>query len=220
MPHYNTILDIINNTLDNKDISSSEIAKHMNVPRQKIVDFRNEDIKDKSLLFELFDYLCPDKAQQDFVFLQEMMESAPLIQLKNLYSNNQFMKEELQYIKSYQYDELMNDVLRKIVIKTSRNKLREIKHEDNLVGEGLGRAGAEGFIGGAAMVAGSILAKKVTDKIAGKNKRKQIEELEDEKRELRKQMRQKDEDPEGREALRKRISSIDSIIDQVRGLMG
>ena len=88
------------------------------------------------------------------------------------------------------------------MVKTTKNQLRD--SENHLVGEGLVRAGAEGFIGGVAMVAGSMLAKKVTDRMAGKNKRKQIEALEDQKRELRTQMKQKEDDPEGRETITKK----------------
>jgi hypothetical protein len=213
MPHYNTILDIINDTLDNKDISSTEIAKDMNIPRHKIVDFRNEDIKDKSLLFEIFNLLFPAKSSQDLALIKEMASNCNLRELKNIYQNREMIKEDMPHIPSYLLSEFSNDILRQILVKTTRNQLRD---SGNHLEEGLARAGAEGFIGGAAMVAGSMLAKKVTDKMAGKNKRKQIEALEDQKRELRSQMKRKEDDEFGRESLRKQIANLNARIEQIK----
>ena len=218
MTNYKTILNVINSTLDKKDISTTDISNQMKVDREKMCNFRNGDVKDTTLLFNLFDYLYPGRSDRDIVFLKEVMSTLPLSQLRNIYKNKEMILEDMKHIPGYRLDELLIELLRKIVVKTTRNQLRD--SESHLVGEGLVRAGAEGFIGGVAMVGGSMLAKKVTDRMAGKNKRKQIEALEDQKRQLRAQMKQKEDDPEGRENIRKRIKSINARIDQIKGLMG
>jgi len=61
-----------------------------------------------------------------------------------------------------------------------------------------------------------LLAKKVTDRMAGKNKRKQIEALEDQKRELRLQMKRKEDDEFGKESLRKKIANLNARIEQIK----
>ena len=124
------ILNIINDTPDNKDISTDQIASKMKVNRDKMVDLRNGDIKDTNLLYECFDYLYP-RGTQDIVFLRELANSLSLKQLKGIFRNRDNLREDMKNIKSYQYEELMNDVLRNIVVKTSRNQLREVKNEDH-----------------------------------------------------------------------------------------
>jgi hypothetical protein len=131
MINYKTILNVINSTLDKKDISTTDISNQMKVDRSKMIIFRNGDVKDKTLLFNLFDYLYPSKSERDIVFLKEMMSTLPLKQLRNIYKNKEMIVEDMKHIRNYQYDDLVTDILRKIVVKTTKNQLREIKYEDN-----------------------------------------------------------------------------------------
>jgi hypothetical protein len=124
------ILKIINDTLDTKNISTDTISQQLIVNRDKMVDFRNGDIKDTNLLYDCFDVLYP-RGTQDIVFLRELADSLSLKQLKGIFKNRDNLREDMKHLKSYQYEELMNDVLRNIVVKTSRNQLREVKNEDN-----------------------------------------------------------------------------------------
>jgi len=85
----------------------------------------------------------------------------------------------------------------------------------NLLGEGLGIASAEGFVGGAAMVAGSIVASKIAQKLAERKvKRKQIQAIQDQIKSLRDQMKNKDE--VGKANIKKRIYGLDARIQQIK----
>jgi len=151
MINYKTILNVINSTLDKKDISTTDISNQMKVGREKMLNFRNGDVKDTTLLFNMFDYLYPSESDRDMVFLKEVMSTLPLSHLRNIYKNKEMILEDMKHIPGYKLDELLTELLRKIVVKTTKNQLRD---SGNHLEEGLARAGAEGFIGGAAMVDG------------------------------------------------------------------
>lgn len=131
MGHYTTILSIINETLDNQGITTTLFSKDMGVSIQKMLDFRNQDIKDTTLLFDCYDFLYPDKSTQDLLFLKEEIKNLPLKQLKNIYKHKDDLRKMVKHIKDYQYTGFVDDMLREIVSKTSRNYLRESKKNEN-----------------------------------------------------------------------------------------
>lgn len=131
MDYYDVILNIINDTLDNRGLSTDYISRQMRMNRNTMIEFRNGDRIDKSLLFDVYDHLIPDKSQQDLLFLLENIKNLSLNKLKQIYKNSTIINEECQNLDPFQYNKFMTDVLRKIVVKTSIKQLRENKNEDN-----------------------------------------------------------------------------------------
>ena len=83
------------------------------------------------------------------------------------------------------------------------------------LGEGIKAAGAEGFIGGAAMVAGSIVAGKIAQKLADrKAKRAQIEPIQKQIEALRDQKSRAND--AGKIAIEKRIEGLTARIQQMK----
>jgi hypothetical protein len=197
--NYEVLISIINETLDARGIDSLEISRCLNVPKQEILLLRNSEKLDKNLLFDCLDYIIPSRSQQTIKFVQKLVEGYSTKHLRSMLKNGELITEmsNLQ-LTEYEREAILNEIHHRFVVKTSCQQLRESRNLE----EGLIKAGAEGFIGGAAMVAGSMMAKKVSDR----HKRKQIEELEDKKRELRLQMRKKENDEFGKERLRKQIA--------------
>jgi hypothetical protein len=128
--YYKIILENINQTLDDKYISTTDIATKLKVDRNKMLDFRNNDIEDNSLLFEVFEWLYPDNNQQYVIFIKEMIKTCNLKELLNIYKNQNILREDMKCLKLYQRDDLVKDILRNIVVKTTKNKLRETENED------------------------------------------------------------------------------------------
>ena len=132
MSYYDTILEIINNRLDGHNITTNAISTAVGVARKTMVDFRNGDKQDNNMLFDIYNYLYQDLSDQDRNFLRQQVEDISLKELKVLYKNKDLLFDEIKYIKKYQYNDIMRDVLAIICIKNSRNILRErVKHESN-----------------------------------------------------------------------------------------
>ena len=130
--YYKTILDIINDHLDDNDITTDRVSRELNITRQKMLEFRNGDTININLLFEMFSHLFPQDNMRDYLFVKQKVKGLSLRELRTLYKNQDLLLEELDYIKKYQYNEIMDDVLRKICVKNSKNLLREVtKNETN-----------------------------------------------------------------------------------------
>lgn len=132
MSYQETILACINAYLDENNVSTSQISKQLGVSKKAMLDLRNKDRIDTNLLLDVFDHIYPDKGDQDRIFISEQVKDMSLKELKILYKNKDLLLEELKYIKKYQYNDIMHNVLARICIKNSRNILREkAKHESN-----------------------------------------------------------------------------------------
>ena len=207
--NYEVLISIINETLDARGIDSLEISRCLNVPKQEILLLRNGDKLDKNLLFDCLDYIIPSRSQQTIKFVQKVAKGYSTKHLRNMLKNKELITEmsNLQ-LSEYEREAILTEIHHNFVVKTSCQQLRESRN----LKEGLIKAGGEGFIGGAAMVAGSLLAKKVSDRY----KLRQIEELEDQKQELRLQMKRKEDDEFGKETLRKQIATLNAKIERIR----
>jgi hypothetical protein len=132
MSYQETILACVNAYLDEYNVSTSQISKQLGVSRKAMLNLRNGDKIDANLLLDVFDHIFPDKGDQDRIFINEKVKDMSLKELKTLYKNKDLLLEELNHIKKYQYNDIMNDVLARICMKNSRNILREkAKHESN-----------------------------------------------------------------------------------------
>jgi hypothetical protein len=207
--NYEVLISIINETLDARGIDSLEISRCLNVPKQEILLLRNSEKLDKNLLFDCLDYIIPSRSQQTIRFVKKLVETYSTKHLRNMLNNQELITEmnNLQ-LTEYEREAILNEIHHRFVVKTTCQQLRESRN----LQEGFVMAGVDGLVGGAAMVAGSMLAKKVSDRY----KLKQIEELEDQKRELRLQMRKKADDEFGKESLRKQIATLNAKIERIR----
>jgi hypothetical protein len=128
--HYKIILNLCNERADADGMSTTQLATMLGLSRKKLIDVRNGDTISSHTLFELFDLLYPDKSMQERAFISENVKGLSLPALKSLYKNKDKLFTELQYIKKYQYDDVMNEVLRKICIKNSKKLLNEVKQNE------------------------------------------------------------------------------------------
>jgi hypothetical protein len=160
-------------------------------------------------LFDALDYLIPDQSRQVIEFVKEVIKDYILAELKRIANNDNLLNEMSELnLKSFEKEAIMHLISHKLCVKQTKRILKESRNLE----EGLVRAGAEGLVGGAAMMAGSLLVKKVSDR----HKLKQIEELEDQKQQLRLQMRKKEDDDVGKERLRKQIANLNARIERLR----
>ena len=125
MPYHDTILATINNHLDEHNITTSEISAAVGAARKDMLALRNGDKKNTSLLLDVYNYLYPDQSDQDSMFIKAHVKDMSLKELKLLYRDKDLLLEDLKYIKKYQYNDIMRDVLARICIKNSRNLLRK-----------------------------------------------------------------------------------------------
>jgi hypothetical protein len=128
---YNSILNIINEYLDNNNISTADISKAVDVSRKKMLNLRNNDIKDVNLLLEVFNYIYPDQGEQEYHFLYEEIKNCNLKELRQIYKNKDALLSDLEHIQSHQYSYLIRNILERICMKNSRRVLKESSRERN-----------------------------------------------------------------------------------------
>jgi hypothetical protein len=131
MEVYDLIHKIINDTLDSRGISTTEISRQLNESRNKIAYWRNKDCIDDNVLYRLFEYLYPDLGIREYLFITEKLKTWKLPELKHLYENINNLPgfDETIHMKGYQWDILCKDVLRKIINLEGMKRLKESRYE-------------------------------------------------------------------------------------------
>ena len=75
MEVYDIIHNIINDTLDSRGITTTEISRQLNESRDKIAYWRNGDYIDDNILYRLFEYLYPDLGVREYLFITEKLKT-------------------------------------------------------------------------------------------------------------------------------------------------
>lgn len=125
---YESTLELINNCLDAKSISTTDISKQFNIEREYMVDFRNNDIKDAALLKKLYLYLFPGDDDKMLNLLNDSIDNCKSIkQMVALYNNHETIKDNLILDKEYHLYDIFDDLKRQIIAETAANYLKEME---------------------------------------------------------------------------------------------
>ncbi len=130
MEVYDIIHNIINDSLDSRSISTTEISHQLNETRDKMVYWRNADYINDDILYKVFEYLYSDISSREYVFISEILKSYKLDELKNIYEHIDEIYElkDTIHMNDHHCDIVCKDILRKIVNLEGKKLLRERKY--------------------------------------------------------------------------------------------
>lgn len=119
--YYHPILNIVNDLIQERGIPMYSLGNKLNVLPYDLNEIRNGSTINQRVLLDMFNYLVPDKSQQDYLLLKE---ASKLCDPNILYKKLPEIKETCNITEGQLY-EFMNDTRRRIITKQSVQYLKE-----------------------------------------------------------------------------------------------